>query len=51
MPTTITGQNGAQITQQTKVAVSGCPKTKVKVKAKKRKAGKRHKPGKRRGRK
>jgi hypothetical protein len=51
MPTTITGQNGAQITQQTKVTVTGCPKTKVKVKAKKRKAGKRHKPRKRQGRK
>jgi len=26
MPTTITGQNGAVITQNTKIAVSGCPK-------------------------
>jgi len=26
MPTTITGQNGAQITQSTKIAVTGCPK-------------------------
>ncbi len=28
LPATITGQNGAQITQNTKIAVSGCPKTK-----------------------
>ena len=34
MPTTLTGQNGAVITQATKVAVSGCPKIKKK-KAKK----------------
>jgi Domain of unknown function DUF11 len=39
MPTTITGQNGAQVTQQTKITVTGCPKpsikiTKVKVKVK-----------------
>jgi hypothetical protein len=33
VPTTITGQNGAQIKQSTKVTVSGCPKAK---KAKKR---------------
>jgi hypothetical protein len=45
MPTTITGQNGAQIVQQTKVAVSGCPKTKVKAKPKKKKAGKHHRKG------
>jgi hypothetical protein len=30
MPTTITGQNGAQIKQATKIAVSGCPKAKKK---------------------
>jgi hypothetical protein len=30
MPTTITGQNGAQIKQNTKIQVTGCPKTKKK---------------------
>jgi hypothetical protein len=50
MPTTITGQNGAQIVQQTKVAVTGCPKTKVKVKPKK-KASKHHTPKQRKGKK
>jgi hypothetical protein len=41
MPTTITGQNGAQIKQTTKIAVTGCPKHK-----KARKAGKsKHKKG------
>jgi hypothetical protein len=29
IPTTITGQNGATITQQTKIAVTGCPKAKA----------------------
>jgi hypothetical protein len=29
MPTTITGQNGAQITQSTKIKVTGCPKKKA----------------------
>ncbi len=29
MPTTIVAQNGAQLTQTTKVAVSGCGKAKV----------------------
>jgi hypothetical protein len=48
MPTTITGQNGAVITQSTKIAVSGCPKAKPKkkVKAKSKhhtKGGKKHK--------
>jgi hypothetical protein len=38
MPTTITGQNGAQVTQTTKIAVDGCPK----AKAKKAKAKKKH---------
>ncbi len=33
MPTTITGQNGAVLTQTTKISVTGCPKAK-KVKAK-----------------
>jgi hypothetical protein len=36
MPTTIAGQNGAVITQSTKIAVTECPKTKTKVKAKKK---------------
>jgi hypothetical protein len=49
MPTTIVGQNGAQVKQNTKIAVTGCPK--VKVKAKKKKAGKHHKPKQRKGRK
>jgi hypothetical protein len=35
MPTTITGQNGAQVKQNTKISVTGCPK-----KAKTNKAGK-----------
>ena len=35
MPTTLTGQNGARVTQTTKIAVAGCPK-----KAKAKKAGK-----------
>jgi hypothetical protein len=38
MPTVITGQNGAQIKQSTKIAVTGCPKTK-KAGRKKEKAG------------
>jgi hypothetical protein len=40
MPTTLTGQNGALITQSTKIAVSGCPRHKKKHKrAQKRKRG------------
>ncbi len=39
MPTTLTGQNGAQIKQNTKIAVTGCTKSK-KAKAKHRKAKK-----------
>jgi hypothetical protein len=35
MPMTIDGQNGAQIKQTTKIAVTGCPKTKKKTHAKK----------------
>jgi hypothetical protein len=35
MPTTITGQNGAQIKQNTKIAISGCQKAKKKHKQKK----------------
>lgn len=31
MPTTIVGQNGAQVTQQTKIAVTGCPRPSVKI--------------------
>jgi hypothetical protein len=34
MPTTITGQNGAVIKQNTKIAVTGCPMAKPKKKAK-----------------
>ncbi len=37
MPTTITGQNGAQIKQTTKISVTGCPKPKKKTKAKHKK--------------
>ncbi len=40
MPTTITGQNGAQIKQNTKIAVTGCPKTKKKASKTKKKASK-----------
>jgi hypothetical protein len=41
MPTTITGQNGAQITQNTKIAVKGCGKAKpTKKKRKKHKQAK-----------
>lgn len=38
MPTTLTGQNGAQITQSTKIAVSGCPKKAPPRRAKGKKA-------------
>jgi hypothetical protein len=31
MPTTIVGQNGVVVKQSTRIAVSGCPKVKVKV--------------------
>jgi hypothetical protein len=34
MPFTITAQNGAQIKQNVKIAVTGCPKTKPKAKKK-----------------
>ncbi len=34
MPTTITAQNGAQVVQSTKIAVTGCPKAKPTKKAK-----------------
>jgi len=42
MPTTITGQNGAQLAQATKIAVIGCPKSKHKhtTKRARRKHGK-----------
>jgi hypothetical protein len=40
MPTTITGQNGAQVTQTTKIAVTGCPRAKaVKHRQVKKKSG------------
>ncbi len=32
MPTTLTGQNGAQVKQTTKITVTGCPKAKKKTK-------------------
>jgi uncharacterized repeat protein (TIGR01451 family) len=40
MPTTITGQNGAQIRQNTRIAVTGCPKVKAVKKKKHAKARK-----------
>ena len=43
MPTTFTGQNGAQIRQNTPIAVTGCPKT---VKSKTKTVKKKHKTGK-----
>ena len=36
MPTTLTGQNGAVVKQNTRIAVSGCPKAKKKPKSSKR---------------
>jgi hypothetical protein len=42
MPTTLTGQNGAQITQSTKIAVTGCPKAKAKKAKHKHKAKAKH---------
>jgi hypothetical protein len=47
MPTTITAQNGAVFTQNTKIAVTGCKAPKAKAKAKK--ASKRNGRAKRRG--
>jgi hypothetical protein len=43
MPTTITGQNGAQVTQTTKIKVTGCPAAKKQAK---HKVKKKHKKGK-----
>ena len=40
MPTVLTAQNGAQVKQSTKIAVSGCPKIKKKKKKKAKKAKK-----------
>jgi hypothetical protein len=45
MPTTITGQNGAVITQSTKIAVSGCPKARPKKKTKTKARSKHPKKG------
>ena len=46
MPTTLTGQNGAQIAQKTPITVSGCPKAvKSKKKVKAHKKNKKHKTG------
>ena len=39
MPTTLTGQNGVQVKQSTKITVSGCPKPRKAKKKKARKAG------------
>jgi hypothetical protein len=41
MPTTLVGQNGAQSIHSVKIAVTGCPKTKVKHKPSGRKSSKR----------
>jgi hypothetical protein len=43
MPTDITAQNGAEIKQNTKIAVTGCPKVKAKKVTKRHKAKKGHK--------
>ncbi len=45
MPTTLTGQNGAQIKQSTKIAVNGCPKAKQKKSKPKHKKTKGKKQG------
>jgi hypothetical protein len=47
MPTTMTGQNGAVLKQNTKIAVTGCAKPKKKAKAHKRKS--KPKTGKKKG--
>jgi hypothetical protein len=39
MPTTLTGQNGAQVKQSTRIAVTGCAKTKQKARPKKKHTG------------
>jgi hypothetical protein len=49
MPTSLTGQNGAVVKQTTKVSVTGCPKAKRKVKAKKKHAKRKAKQGKKKG--
>jgi hypothetical protein len=47
MPTTLTGHNGAQVKQATRIAVTGCPKAKKKAKARhKAKAHRKPKKGK-----
>jgi hypothetical protein len=38
MPTTITAQNGVVFKQDTKIAITGCPKTTIKKTKKKKKA-------------
>jgi hypothetical protein len=43
MPTDITAQNGAEIKQNTKIAITGCPKVKAKKVTKRHKAKKGHK--------
>ncbi len=49
MPTTLTGQNGAQIKQSTKIAVTGCPKVKKKTKATRGAHSKKHSKTKKKG--
>jgi hypothetical protein len=39
MPTTITGQNGAQVEQTTRIAVTGCPRHRAKKTAKRKRKG------------
>ncbi|HEY7829309.1 MAG TPA: hypothetical protein VIC06_01945 [Solirubrobacteraceae bacterium] len=40
MPTTIVAQNGAEIKQTTKIAISGCPKVKKAARKKAKRASK-----------
>ena len=49
MPTSMTGQNGAVITQNTKIAVTGCAKAKPKAKTATKKAKKARKSSTKRG--
>jgi hypothetical protein len=50
MPTTLTGQNGAQVTQSTRIAVTGCPRQ-AKAKAKPKGKGKKAKGARKSGHK
>jgi hypothetical protein len=49
MPTTLTGQNGAVVRQSTKIAVTGCPKPKKKIKVKGKAKGHKGKHTKKKG--